>query len=71
MEPGDEGAARVKRERHGHLAELADGAAAAAEALAPDDGEGASGLVAIAERSVAPLKRLAPELQRAGDELAT
>src|SRR5205807_3278397 len=30
---------------------------------------GASGLVAVAERSVAPLERLAPELQRAGDEL--
>ncbi|HZE28570.1 MAG TPA: hypothetical protein VE055_00625, partial [Gaiellaceae bacterium] len=38
-------------------------------ALAPDDGEGATGLVALAERSIAPLERLAPELQRAGDEL--
>src|SRR6185312_12779132 len=47
------------------------GAAGAAAALAPDDGEGdgATGLVALAERSVAPLERLAPELQRAGDEL--
>ena len=39
------------------------------EALAPDDGDGAAGLVALAERAVAPLERLAPELQRAGDEL--
>jgi DNA repair protein RecN (Recombination protein N) len=39
------------------------------EALAPDDGEGAAGLAAAAERAVAPLERLAPELARAGDEL--
>jgi DNA repair protein RecN (Recombination protein N) len=69
MEPGEEDALRTERERHRHVAELAAGAAAAAEAIAPDDGEGASGLVALAERSVAPLERLAPELQRAGDEL--
>jgi DNA repair protein RecN (Recombination protein N) len=43
--------------------------AAAGEALAPDDGEGAAGLVALAERAVAPLERLAPELERAGNEL--
>src|SRR5207253_9951594 len=59
----------AERERHRHVAELASGAAAAAAALAPDEGEGATGLVALAERSVAPLERLAPELQRAGDEL--
>ena len=41
----------------------------AVETLAPDDGDGASGLVAIAERAIAPLGRLAPELARAGDEL--
>jgi DNA repair protein RecN (Recombination protein N) len=69
MEPGEEEKLRTERERHRHVAELADGAAAAAAALAPDDGEGATGLVALAERSVAPLERLAPELQRAGDEL--
>ncbi|HJQ51042.1 MAG TPA: AAA family ATPase [Gaiellaceae bacterium] len=69
MEPGEEEKLRTERERHRHVAELASGAAAAATALAPDDGEGASGLVALAERSVAPLERLAPELQRAGDEL--
>jgi DNA repair protein RecN (Recombination protein N) len=69
IEDGDEERLRSERERLRHVAELAEGAAAAARALAPDDGEGASGLVALAERSVAPLERLAPELQRAGDEL--
>jgi DNA repair protein RecN (Recombination protein N) len=69
MEPGAEDRLRTERERHRHVAELAEGAAAAAAALAPDDGEGATGLVALAERSVAPLEHLAPELQRAGDEL--
>jgi DNA repair protein RecN (Recombination protein N) len=69
MEPGAEEQLRAERERHRHVAELAAGAAAAAEALAPEDGEGATGLVALAESSVAPLERLAPELQRAGDEL--
>jgi DNA repair protein RecN (Recombination protein N) len=69
MEPGEEEQLRTERERHRHVAELADGAAAAAAALAPDDGDGASDLVALAERSVAPLEGLAPELQRAGEEL--
>ena len=69
MEPGEEEKLRTERERHRHVAELADGAAAAAAALAPDDGDGASDLVALAERSVAPLEGLAPELQRAGEEL--
>ncbi len=69
MEPGGEEQLRDERERLRHVSELAEGAAAAAHALAPDDGEGASGLVGQAERAVAPLERLAPELQRAGDEL--
>jgi DNA repair protein RecN (Recombination protein N) len=69
MEPGDEERLRAERERHRHVAELAAGAAAAAAALAPEEGEGAAGLTALAERSVAPLERLAPELQRAGDDL--
>jgi DNA repair protein RecN (Recombination protein N) len=69
MEAGDEDRLRGERERHRHLAELAAGAAAAAAALAPDDGDGATGLVGLAERAMAPLEQLAPELQRAGDEL--
>src|SRR5438132_948810 len=42
---------------------------AAAAALAPEDGEGATDLVAAAERAVAPLERLAPELAGAGEAL--
>ena len=60
---------RAERERLRHVSELAEGAAGAAAALSPEDGEGASDLVAAAERAVAPLERLAPELQVAGDAL--
>jgi DNA repair protein RecN (Recombination protein N) len=69
MEAGDEERLRDERERTRHVADLAEAAAAAAQALTPDEGDGAAGLVARAERAVAPLERLAPELQRAGDEL--
>jgi DNA repair protein RecN (Recombination protein N) len=69
LEPETEEELRGERERLRHVTELAAGAAAAVEALAPEDGDGASGLVALAERSVAPLERLAPELAQAGDEL--
>jgi DNA repair protein RecN (Recombination protein N) len=69
FEPQTEDDLRAERERLRHVAELADAAAAAAVALAPDDGEGATDLIGRAERAVAPVERLAPELQRAGDEL--
>jgi DNA repair protein RecN (Recombination protein N) len=69
LEPGAEDELRLERERLRHVTELAEGAAAAAEALAPDDGDGATGLVAQAERAIAPLESLAPELARAGEEL--
>ncbi len=69
LEPGAEAELRAARERLRHLEELAAGAAAAAAALTPDEGEGAAGLAAVAERALAPLERLAPELARAGDEL--
>jgi DNA repair protein RecN (Recombination protein N) len=69
LEPGQEDALRAERERFRHVAELATAAASAVEALAPEEGEGAAGLVAVAERAVAPLESLAPELKRAGDEL--
>ena len=69
LEPDAEQSLRGDRERLRHVNELADGAAGAAEALAPDEGEGAAGLVGSAERTLAPLERLAPELARAGDEL--
>jgi DNA repair protein RecN (Recombination protein N) len=69
LEPDTEERLRAERERLRHVTELAEGVAAAGEALAPEDGEGASGLVALAERAIAPLERLAPELERAGNEL--
>jgi len=69
MEAEDEGSLRAERERLRHVTELAAGAGAASEALAPDDGEGAASLVAVAERAISPLEALAPELRRAGDEL--
>jgi DNA repair protein RecN (Recombination protein N) len=58
-----------ERERLRHVTELAEGAAAAADALAPEDGDGAAGLAAEAERAIAPLERIAPELAEAGGEL--
>jgi DNA repair protein RecN (Recombination protein N) len=69
LEAGAEERLRAERELLRHVAELAEAASAAASALTPEEGEGAAGLVALAERAVAPLERLAPDLQRAGDEL--
>ena len=69
LEPDAEEHLRADRERLRHVTELAEGVATAGEALAPEEGEGASGLVALAERAVAPLERLSPELERAGNEL--
>jgi DNA repair protein RecN (Recombination protein N) len=69
MEPATEEELRAERERLRHVTELAGAAVAAVESLAPDEGEGAAGLVGVAERAIAPLEQLAPELQRAGDEL--
>ena len=67
--PGDEQSLKGERERLRHVTELAAGVAAAGEAIAPDEGDGAAGLAALAERAVAPLETLAPELERAGNEL--
>ena len=69
LEPGEEDELRADRERLRHVTELADAAATAAGALAPEDGDGATDLLAAAERAVAPLERLAPELEAAGDSL--
>src|SRR5262245_37019478 len=69
LEPDAEEMLRTERERLRHVTELAEGSSSAAEWLVPEDGEGAAGLVAAAERAIAPLELLAPELQRAGDEL--
>ncbi|HZQ82399.1 MAG TPA: AAA family ATPase [Gaiellaceae bacterium] len=69
LSPEREDELRAERERLRHVTDLAEGAEAAAAALSPEDGDGASDLVAAAERAVAPLERLAPELQAAGDAL--
>jgi DNA repair protein RecN (Recombination protein N) len=69
LEPGAEEELRAERERLRHVTELAAGASTAREALAPEDGEGAAALAARAERDLAPLERLAPELERAANEL--
>jgi DNA repair protein RecN (Recombination protein N) len=69
LQPDAEENLRAERDRLRHVTELAEGAAAGAEALTPEEGEGAAGLVAAAERAVSSLEHLAPELARAGDEL--
>ena len=69
LEEHTEATLLAERERLRHVTELAEGASAAAEALAPEDGEGATNLTARAERAIAPLERIAPELVPAGDEL--
>ncbi len=56
MEPGRRGAAARRARAHPARRRARGGAAAAAEALTPDEGEGATGLVALAERAVAPLE---------------
>ncbi len=69
LEPGQEDDLRAERERLRHLSELVDGASVAVEALTPEEGVGAGDLAAAAERAVAPLERLAPELAAAGEAL--
>ena len=69
MEPGDEEELLARRERLRHVEELAEAATAAAAAIAPDEGEGAASLAALAERALAPLERIAPELGASAEEL--
>jgi DNA repair protein RecN (Recombination protein N) len=69
MEPGDEEELLARRERLRHVEELAEAASSAAAAIAPDEGEGAASLAARAERALAPLERIAPELGASADEL--
>jgi DNA repair protein RecN (Recombination protein N) len=70
LAPDAEESLRAERERLRHVTELAAGASAAAESIAPDDdGDGAAALAAAAERALAPLERLAPELAAAATEL--
>ncbi len=69
LAPGDEDELRAERERLRHVSELALGASAALDALSSDEHEGGSDLVAAAERALAPLELLAPELASAGEAL--
>ena len=69
LEPDGEDALRAERERLRHVTELAEAAAQAAQALAPEDGEGAAALVGRAERVLGAVGELAPELARAAAEL--
>ncbi len=69
FEPPLEESLRAERERLRHVTELVEAAATAAASIDPDEGEGAAGQAAAAERAVAAVERLAPELARAGDEL--
>jgi DNA repair protein RecN (Recombination protein N) len=69
LEPDEEERLRAERERIRHVADLGEGAAAAAAAIEPDDGDGARALAAAAERALAPLERMAPELESAAGEL--
>ena len=69
MSPGAEDELLARRERLRHVEELAEAASSAASAVVPDEGEGAASLTALAERSLAPLERLAPELAATAEEL--
>jgi DNA repair protein RecN (Recombination protein N) len=69
LEPKREDELKAGRERLRHLSELVEAASDAATALAPDEGDGATDLVASAERAIAPVESLAPELTAAGDTL--
>jgi DNA repair protein RecN (Recombination protein N) len=69
LAPDEEDSLRGERERLRNVTELAEAASAALEALTPEEGEGAAGLAASAERSLAPVAQIAPELGRAASEL--
>jgi DNA repair protein RecN (Recombination protein N) len=58
-----------ERARLRHVGELADAAAAAAHALAPEDGAGAVELVASSRAALGVVLGIAPELDQAANEL--
>jgi DNA repair protein RecN (Recombination protein N) len=64
-----EDALRAERERLRHVTELARAAGLAVAALAPDEGDGATALIGGAERSLAEVAGIAPELEGAVGEL--
>jgi DNA repair protein RecN (Recombination protein N) len=69
MTAGDEQELRARRERLRHVEELAAAASTAAAAVAPEEGDGAASLAALAERALAPVERIAPELGASAEEL--
>ena len=69
LERGEDESLRAERERMRHATELVEGAVRAASAISPDDGDGATSLAAAAERALAPLTSLAPELEEQATEL--
>ena len=69
LESGEEDALRSERARLLHASELVEAVAAAADALAPEEGEGAVALAARAERALEPVARIAPELEASVEEL--
>ena len=69
LEAGREDALLADRERLRHTTELADAAARAAEALTPEEGEGAAGLAAAAESALAAVAEIAPEVAETAAEL--
>lgn len=60
---------RVARDRVGRVAEVGEAVATALVALAPEDGDGAAELAGSAERAIAPLGHVAPELEEVAGEL--
>ncbi|HEY4346018.1 MAG TPA: AAA family ATPase [Gaiellaceae bacterium] len=69
LTPAAEDDLRAERERLRNVTELALAASSALESLSTEDGDGGTNLVAAAERTIAPLEHLAPELASAGEAL--
>ena len=69
LEAGAEDALHTERDRLRHVTELAEAANVAVDALTPEDGDGAAGLTGRAERALAPVTAIAPELEQAAAEL--
>ena len=70
LSPQSEESLRAERERLRNAAGLAEAAAAASQALSPEDGDGAADLAAQAEQALRPAAALAEELAAAAGELA-
>jgi DNA repair protein RecN (Recombination protein N) len=69
FERGAEESLRAERDRLRHVTELAEGAALAAGALDPEDGEGAAAFAARARQAVDGIVELGPELRSAAGAL--